>query len=210
MEILPVNGPATASALNRAAGGSGGEVLCFLDAGYRPLAEDWLREVVSFAVQGKIGAVGAKLMDEEGTIASAGVIIGQNGTAGLAHRGLPRGRHGNFVRARLVGNFSAVSIACLVTRREVFEAAGGFDAQDLEHELFAEDYCLRLGRMGYRVVFTPYAELAGSGEAERSVDDPARNKESKRFAERWAAEIGRDPFYNPNFKKTGPTFRLGT
>ena len=202
--------PATASVLNEAAAKTGGEVLCFLNAEFLPLAGDWLEEMVSFAMQEKIGVVGAKMLDAHGTIISAGSIIGQNGTAGPAHYSLPRADHGNFVRAQLVGNYSAVSGGYLVTRRAIFEAVGGFDAANLENKLFAADYCLRLGRAGYRVAYTPYAELARSTKKEKPDRAHTVAEEYEYFVEKWAAEIERDPFYNPNFKNSGPSFRIKT
>ena len=135
LEVLTVPFSA-ASVLNEAAAESVGEMLCFIDGRFRPLSLDWLTELVALAMQEKIGVVGAKLLDADGNIVSAGSIIGLNETIGTAHHKLPREEHGNFVRAQLIGNYSAVSASCMAVRRELFETARGFDAANFEHQFF--------------------------------------------------------------------------
>ena len=82
--------------------------------------------MVSFAIQKEIGAVGAKLLYKNETILHGGLIVGINDSVGIAHHKLPNEKGGYFSRAQVVGNFSAVSISCLVTKREVFEEVGRF------------------------------------------------------------------------------------
>ncbi len=188
-----------AERLNEAVNHSHGEVICFIDNRLSPLSSDWLSEMVSFAMQEKIGAVGAKLLNSDHTIASTGMIVGRNGTTKAAHHGLPADSSGYFFRAGVVNNYSAVSSSCMVIRRLVFDEIGGFDTDDSTLCFFAADLCLRLGRRGYRIVYTPYAELIFSetdGRFDRTIDTSV------------SAGFENDPFYNPNLAVNGPTFSI--
>jgi O-antigen biosynthesis protein len=101
-----------------------------------------------------------------------------------------------------------VTAACLMTRREVFDAAGGFD-ETFPIDFNDVDYCLRVRRAGYRIVYTPYARLYHHESASFGArqQDPAAAAEMRR---RWADVIARDPYYNPNLTRDFPDFRLRT
>ncbi len=197
-------GERRASRLNVAAASATGEILCFLDGRLTPMSRDWLREMVAFVLQTEVGAVGAKLLQANGGIDQTGIILGGRDLIRKAHNGFPRECYGNFLRAALTGNYSAVSWRCLAIRRAVFEDLGGFDAEHFQENLFDVDLCLRLGERDLRVVYTPHAELiAGSQEPETLPEKAGIDY----FRDRWKAVLDRDPFYNPNFTDDGDTFR---
>lgn len=195
-----------AAALNESGLRSKAAVLCFIAAGLTPLAEGWLDELHSLASHKPIGAVGAKLFRADETVIGSGVITGVGRGTAAAHYGLPRNLGGNVGRNVVIGNYSAVSVLCMATRRQHFETLGGFDSSNLPSALFDVDYCLRLKEIGYRVVFTPYAELISPDEIP-AFNDPQQG-ESESFRSRWGAKMENDPFYNPNFSKADGRFRI--
>lgn len=195
---------------NFAARQTSGEILCFADANLKPAARQWLTEMVGFAHQTAIGAVGAKLLYANETILHGGLIFGADGLVGIAHRRFPRDEDGNFTRAQLVNNFSAVSISCLAVRREVFELVGGFDAENFPNKLYDADFCLRLSReKNYRIVFTPYAELVKTDQKKRlNLEKNPTAAEKNNFVRKWRETVERDPFYNPNLSKKDASFSI--
>ena len=198
-----------AERFNFAAAQTDGEILCFADLNLKPLAKDWLAELVSFASQKEIGAVGAKLLDANETVLHGGLIIGAGGAVGAAHEHLSRDGEGSFLRAQIVNNFSAVSISCLTTRREVFDAVGGFDAENLPDNFYDADFCLKLSEKNYRIVFTPYSELIQTNEKKRlNVQIHPTAGERDFFVRKWQKFIERDPFYNPNLSKKDASFSI--
>jgi O-antigen biosynthesis protein len=188
-------------------------VLAFLNNDVEVITPEWLTEMVSHALRPEVGAVGAKLLYPNGTLQHAGVVIGFGGLAGHSHAGLPRETLGYFGRAACVQQFSAVTAACMVMRREVFLQVGGFDDQHFAIAFNDLDIGLRLRQARYSIVWTPYAQLfhhestslgLPSGEGRR---DRFR-EESNNFKRIWAGTIAHDPFYNPNLTITGGTFAL--
>ena len=211
VRIIVCENISRAERYNAAAREIDGEVLLFVDESLRPVAKEWLREIVGFAIQKEIGAAGAKILSADETIRHGGVVLGIDNLIGDAHRGLPRELPGNMGRAQLVGNFSAISIECLATRREVFQAAGGFDAKNFPGNLFGVDFCLRLREKNLRVVWTPYAELIEVKNRARPISEMKPNVvESGFFKTKWGETIERDPFYNPNFSRRKKLFTLET
>lgn len=195
---------------NNAVIAASGEILCFAEVNLRPLGRDWLREMVSFALQKEIGAIGAKLLSPKETIIHAGLLIGNRGGIGVAHRGLPREKDGYLTRARLINNFSALSVSCLMMRRELFELCGSFDAENFPDRLFDVDLCLKLHSKGFRNVFTPHAELIQrDGGKLLQVQRGADEKELARLKQRWPDYFAKDPFYNPNLSKRSEMFGIG-
>ncbi len=192
--------------LNRAVLQSTGEILCFADARLRPLSRDWLKELVSFAVQKEIGAVGGKILDKNETISGGGFVFGFDDLIGTAFHGLPRETDWNLSRARVINNFSAVSAQCMAIRRAIFDETGGFDAENLPNTLFDADLCLKLGEKNRRIVFTPYAELIQTEKSDLQTNLSA--KENEYFRQKWRKIIEKDPFYNPNLSPTGETFTI--
>jgi glycosyltransferase involved in cell wall biosynthesis len=211
VEIVLIDaGPGShAERLNVAAKKATGEILLFFKAGITDGCENWLREMASLALQKEIGAVGAKFLYKEGTIHHGGTILGINGSAGLAHRGLPKDFQGNILRAQVVNNFSAVLGVCMATRRELFIESGGFDKENFANGLYDADYCLRLGERGYRTTWTPYAEfIMDEKSATEEVLDNKDSNEVKAFREKWERVIKNDPYYNPNLTREKEDFSI--
>lgn len=194
-----------AESLNQAAAEARGEVLIFLDANVRPLNEIWLMELTRHALQKEIGAAGGKILNTDATIRNAGIILGMQGAIGFAHQGFPADVTGNFLRAMVINNFSAVSGAFAV-RREIF--GGGFDAKNFPNGLFEIDFCLRLREQGLRNVFTPYAEFLQTAESPTEKVLRRGSAEVLYFKEKWKNILERDPYYNPNFSLAGETFSI--
>ncbi len=204
ISVLRDDSPFNYSRLNNSAvRHARGQVLCLLNDDIEVLTPDWLEEMVSFAVQPGIGAVGARLWYPDGTLQHGGVLVGLGGVAGHAHHRLGRGQPGYFGRAVLQQELSAVTGACLTIRRDVFDAVGGFDEQ-IAVAFNDVDLCLRIRAAGFRNVWTPFAELIHHESASRGQEDSpeklARFRQEVRFMkDRWGATLDGDPFYNPHF-----------
>ena len=205
--------PFNYSRLNNAAvRKSRGELVCLLNDDIEVLSPEWLDELASFAVQPDVGAVGARLWYPDGTLQHGGVIIGIREVAGHAHPRLPKGHHGYFSRAVLQQELSAVTGACLMVRREVFDAVGGLDER-IAVAFNDIDFCLRLRAAGYRNIWTPFAELVHHESASRGYEDNpekmARFQRELRFMqERWGDVLHGDPHYNPNLSTAAGDFSL--
>lgn len=220
VKVIPFQGEFNFSAINNyAARHAAGSILAFLNNDLEAIQPDWLTEMVSQATRPQIGAVGALLHFPDDTVQHAGVILGIGGlngspsVAGHAFKDAPRGSEGQRNRLRLVQNFSAVTAACLVIRREIFEEVGGFDETKLAVAFNDIDFCLRVLKAGYRNLWTPFAELYHHESASRGIEDSPDKLE--RFAAeiatmrgRWAAILDRDPAYNPNLTAEFEDFSL--
>ena len=172
----------------------------------------WLREMVSQLLQKGVGAVGARLWYPTKTIQHAGIIL-ICGVAAHSHWYLPRGAHGYFNRAILQQNFSAVTGACLIVRKQLFEDLGGFDEQNLAVSFNDVDFCLRIRQQGLRIVWTPYANLwhhesASRGHRRTAEEHAQFARETHFIQEKWAALLLRDPYYNPNLTAQAFDFSL--
>ncbi|MDP9100402.1 MAG: glycosyltransferase [Verrucomicrobiota bacterium] len=198
---------------NRAATEARGDILVFLNNDTEIDDAGWLTEMVSHAARTEVGAVGARLWYPDGTLQHGGVVLGLGGVAGHAFPHIPRGHPGYFNRAMLQQNSSAVTGACLAVRKTVFEELGGFDEENLGVTFNDIDFCLRLTQRGYRVVWTPYANLIHHESASRGHQ---RTREEQDEFERavdymqttWGAELMHDPFYNPNLSLNPPGFEI--
>jgi GT2 family glycosyltransferase len=188
---------------NEAAALSSGELLLLLNNDVQGTVSNWVRRLVEHAVRRDIGAVGAKLYYPDGRIQHAGDIIGITGIAGHAHQFEPGEGPGYFGRLITTQNLSAVTAACLMLRREVFERVGGLD--EIFCVAFGDvDLCLRIMRQGWRIVWTPLSECRHYESCTRGVDDTPEKKarfrqETQLFYDRWKSFLRRgDPYYNPN------------
>jgi GT2 family glycosyltransferase len=182
-----------------------GEVLLFLNNDIEGINPDWLERMVKHALRPEVGAVGAKLYYADDTIQHAGIVVGMGGVAGHAHLHFPRSAPGYMERLQIPHNCSAVTGACLMTRREVFEKAGGFD-DGFVLAFNDVDLCLQIQALGYRVLWTPEAELYHFESKTRGYEDSPEKlarfqREYRRFIAKWGKllEAG-DPFFNPNFR----------
>ena len=220
VRVLPFPGPFNYSAINNAAvPETTGDIVVLMNNDTDVIDGGWLREMVSIAVKPDVGAVGAKLLFPDGKIQHAGIVLGvgsHRGGPGIAgHFGYlaentDLGCFGQFVLARDV---SAVTAACMAMRREVFFAAGGFDATDLAVAYNDVDLCLRIRALGLRIVWTPFAELYHLESASRGPNVTPEKIEREEHAgdvmrKRWGPLLDTDPFYNPNFSKIDHTFKF--
>ena len=204
VRVVPFNAPFNYSAINNfAAKQANGTVLGLLNNDLEVINADWLHEMVAQALRPQIGCVGAMLYYPNDTIQHAGVIIGLGGVAGHAFRDFPRNTEGVFNRARLVQNYGAVTAACLVIRKSVFDQVGGLDEKSLAIAFNDVDFCLKVRAAGYLNLWTPFAELYHHESASRGVEDTPEKHERFRgevetMMQRWEQELKHDPAYNPN------------
>lgn len=189
-----------------------GQVIGLVNNDIEVITPDWLEEMAGLALRPDTGAVGAMLYYPDDTIQHAGIVLGLFAFAGHVHAGKPRGHRGYHDRARMVQGLAAVTGACLLVRREVYEAVGGLD-ENLPVEFNDIDFCLRARQRGYRNVWTPHAELYHHESATRLPEDMAARRQ--RFAEitlmqrRWGSALREDPAYNPNLSLQSLEFELG-
>jgi O-antigen biosynthesis protein len=187
---------------NRGAEQASGEILCFLNDDTQVINADWLEILTSRVLLAGVAAVGPILYYPDGTIQHAGVILGLGGVAGHACLGEPRGSYGYFGRACIEQDVSCVSAACMVIRAEAFHAVGGFD-EALPLAYNDVDLCLRLRTAGWRILWTPAAELMHRESASLGRHDEGTHAEQYRhdvavIRKRWGSLLESDPFYNPN------------
>jgi len=186
---------------NYAVSRSDSDILILLNDDVEIISENWMMEMVQHALRSDIGAVGAKLYYDNGTIQHAGVVLGIGGVAGHGHKYFPRKAHGYFSRLKLIQNCSAVTGACMAVRRELYEEIGGLDEENLPIAFNDVDFCLRLGEAGYRNLWTPYAEAYHHESASRGVDNtPAKLRrfasEIEYMKRRWGDILTNDPYYS--------------
>jgi GT2 family glycosyltransferase len=198
--------------VNKGAAAVDGEILCLLNNDMQITQPDWLEEMVGWAVQEGVAAVGARLWYGEGQLQHGGIVLGIQGIAGHAHKFLTRGESGYMNRAELHQTMSAVTGACMVVRRSVFEELGGFD-EALGVAYNDVDFCLRASNAGYRNVWTPHAEMIHHESISRGFEDsPEKQTRFQREAalmhERWGAKLVNDPFYSPNLTLEHEDFGL--
>lgn len=187
---------------NYAVSQSEGKYLLFLNNDTEVLTPDWMTAMVEQAQRPSIGAVGALLLYPDNTIQHAGVIVGLGGVAGHSHKYFPAGVPGYFYQLQTVNNYTAVTGACLMCRREVCEEVGGWE-EELQIAFNDVDFCLKLVEKGYRNIYLPHVVLYHYESKSRGKEDTPEKK--ARFAKeinymqrKWKHIIERDPCYNPN------------
>lgn len=204
IRVLRYEKPFNYSAINNfAVRHVSGEIIGLLNNDLEVINNGWLDEMVSQAVRPEIGCVGAMLYYPNDRIQHAGVIVGLGGVAGHAFRDFPRGTPGYFNRARLAQNYTAVTAACLVLRKSIYEQVGGLDEQALAVAFNDIDFCLKVRAAGYWNLWTPFAELYHHESASRGAEDtPEKHdrfrSEVETMLKRWKNELLHDPAYNPN------------
>ncbi len=198
---------------NFAASEARGEYVLFLNNDIESINPDWLESLVKQAAQPGVGAVGAKLYYADDTIQHAGIVVGMGGVAGHAHLNFPRQAPGHMQRLTYTQNVAAVTGACLLMPKRVFDAVGGFD----EGYVLAfndVDLCLKVLAAGHRVVWTPDAELYHLESKTRGPEDTdEKQKRFKRefdlFHSKWGPFLkAGDPYYSPHFRLDRPDFAL--
>ena len=186
-----------------------GEFVLLMNNDIEVTHPDWLSEMVGVALEPGVGCVGARLWYPDGRLQHGGVIM-VCGVAGHSHKYLPRGQHGYMGRAVLAQDFLAVTAACLLVRRSIFNAVGGLD-ESLQVAFNDVDFCLRVHKAGFRNVWTPFAELVHHESVSRGYEDTPDKQ--KRFASevstlqsRWPELIAHDPCYSPNLTSQSEDF----
>ncbi|ALM54770.1 glycosyl transferase family 2 [Halomonas huangheensis] len=214
VRVLHWNQPFNYSAINNfGASHARGKILALVNNDIEPIHSDWLCEMVSQASRPEIGCVGAKLYYPNDTVQHGGVILGIGGVAGHAHKYFTRNAFGYFTRLHLAHNLSAVTAACLVVRKAIFDEVGGLNAQHLTVAFNDVDFCLRVREAGYRNLWTPYAELYHHESVSRGADDSsykrARAQREVEYMRRaWGDKLDSDPAYNPNLTLVHEDFSL--
>lgn len=214
VRILKDPQPFNYSAINNTAVSSArGDVLCFMNNDTEVISADWLYEMVSHAMREEIGAVGAKLLYPDNCIQHAGVVLGIGGVADHVFCGMSADAPGYMGRAQLIQNYTALTGACLVLRRTVFEEVGGFNPNELKVAFSDIDLCLKIHAAGYHNLWTPYAVLYHHESSSRGTDDTAAKAERAAqeiayMSERWKGLLQNDPAYNPNLALNHAHFDL--
>lgn len=215
VKVLAYNQEFNYSAINNfAVKQAQGDIIGLINNDIEVINPEWLTEMVSQACRADIGCVGAKLYYPDGRIQHAGVILGSGGGSGHAHRYYPCDADGYQGRLKLVQNFTAVTGACLIVSKQLYEAVGGLNEKDLPIAWSDIDLCLKIRQLGYRNLWTPYAELYHHESVSRGRD---KTKQQRRryLAEKaymyrtWPALMYQDPCYNPNLTVIGEGFALG-
>jgi GT2 family glycosyltransferase len=177
--------------------------LLFLDASMEVIDPDWLKTMAEHIQRAEVGAVGARLLNPNGTIEHAGIVVGVNGTVLSAFRGFPPEHSGANRQLQVTRNCSAVLSACMLTRRDLFQQAGGFD-EALSDAVADVDLCLKLRCAGYLIVYTPFANLYWHAPRGHTMDATGESI----MRQRWSDVLQRDPYYNPNLSRERADFSL--
>ncbi|WP_088888797.1 glycosyltransferase [Leptolyngbya ohadii] len=189
-----------------------GDYLLFLNNDTEVITPDWIEAMVEQAQRTSVGAIGAILLYPDNTIQHAGVMLGVSGVAEHSHKHFPLGDPGYFGRLFCVSNYSAVTGACVMCRREVYEQVGGFD-ETLRVAYNDIDFCLKLRRQGYHNLVLSHVSLYHHESKSRGAEDTPEKQqrfqqEIQAMHQTWADVIAHDPCYNPNLTRQGGSYRL--
>jgi GT2 family glycosyltransferase len=187
---------------NWASAHAAGSVLCLMNDDVRVETADWLEALVARLCLEGVGIVGPMMCYPNDTIQHGGVILGLHGVADHAHRSLPRGEAGYFGRASLDQDLSCVTAGCMVIRREMLDAVGGFDER-FEVAFNDVDLCIRVRQAGWRIMWTPAAmlyhhESASLGRHNSPERAEKFAEESRLMRDLWGTYLDNDPYYSPN------------
>ncbi|MCM1541468.1 MAG: glycosyltransferase family 2 protein [Blautia sp.] len=200
---------------NQGVSAAEGEYVVLLNNDTQVITLNWMEELLMYAQREDVGAVGCKLYYEDKTIQHAGVVIGLGAhrTAGHTHYRVSRNNLGYMGRLCYAQDVTAVTGACLMVKKAIYEKLGGLD-ETFAVSLNDVDFCLRVRAAGYLNVFTPFAELYHYESVSRGLDNSGEkaeryNRESELFREKWKKELeAGDPYYNPNFSLDRSDFAL--
>ncbi|WP_146032591.1 glycosyltransferase [Sphingobium sp. SA916] len=215
VQVIAAPGSFNFSAINNLAAASAkGEILCFLNNDTEVMASAWLDRARGLLAMGEIGAVGARLIYPDHSIQHFGLVTGmyEHGVAGGVHLFENSHGYGYFSKHRMIGEFTAVTAACLFVRREDFESVGGFEPQ-LAVAYNDVDLCLKLRALGRRVLCDPSIQLVHKESKSRGHDvSPEKvarlDREALWMVERWGDRLVEDPYYSPNLSIRRPDFAL--
>lgn len=180
-----------------------GEYILLLNNDIKVITPTWLEEMLSICQREDVGIVGAKLLYKDKTIQHAGVVIGMGGIAGHVNRTIPDKAPGYYARTKIINNYSAVTAACLMTKKELYKKVNGLD-ENLKVAFNDVDYCMKIRAINKLIVYTPYAKLYHYESKSRGYENTPEKKkrfegEIKLFANKWKKELENgDPYFNPN------------
>ena len=190
-----------------------GEYLLFLNNDTEIIEKDVIREMLGYCQREGVGAVGARLLYQDDTIQHAGVVVGFGGIAGHTFIGLHRAENSYFHRAMCAQDYSAVTAACIMTKKVLFDQVEGF-TEELAVAFNDIDFCMKIRSLGKLVVYNPYALLYHYESKSRGLEDTPEkvarfNREIAIFAKRWPDILRNgDPYYNPNLTLRKSNFAL--
>lgn len=198
---------------NKAVALSTGELVLLMNNDISMLNAGWLKEMVRYFSNPEVGIVGPKLLYPDGTLQHAGVVLGIGGVAGHRYAREAGDEPGAFGRLALAQDVSAVTGACLLIRRALFQKLGGLDAANLAVAFNDIDLCMQVRAAGYRIIWTPYAVLAHHESKSRGLDTSGEKqerflRESRFMRRKWGNRLMSDPFYNPNLSLNAITPEL--
>jgi len=221
IKILSYPHPFNFAAINNWAVKQIGEpIILFLNNDITVINSDWLSAMVEHIERPEVGAVGAKLYYPNGRIQHAGAVLGVGqfkdkpfGVAGHSHKYFPGRSNGYFEQINVIRDYSAVTGACLMTKRNLFLKVGGFDEKSFVVAWNDIDYCLRLRAKGHLVVYTPYAQLYHYESVSRGQETSGEkmkrfHRECETMYGRWGKALANDPYYNPNLSLEDESFRI--
>lgn len=202
VRVLPCPGAFNFSRIvNQGVAATRADYVLLLNNDIEIIEADWLQEMLAHAQRPEIGCVGAKLFFPDGRIQHAGITIGLGGLAGHPMRFYPGDSAGYLNRLQHVQSYRAVTAACLLVRREVYEEVGGLNETELAVAYNDVDFCLRVEQAGYRNIWTPHARLVHHESASRGLDtDPVRAaryaRECEYLRQNWGTHAPVDGYYH--------------
>ncbi len=204
--------------INAAAAQARGEYLVLLDNDTAILDGDWLHAMLNHAQRPEVGVVGPKLLNPDGSVQSAGLILGAGIGVAPAFAGSSPQEPGYMHRLQLDQDYGAVPGSCMMIRASVFQELGGLHDDGLRHAYSDVDFCLRVGQAGYLVVWTPYSVVLHEGGASRARVDPASMEEKAQRVKtsldvlfrRWLPQLAQDPAHNRNLSLGENPFKAET
>lgn len=184
---------------------STGEYIMQLNNDVELLTSDWLEDLLGYATRSDVGLVGVKLLYPDNTIQHAGVIVGMGGTAGHIMKMIHKDSNCYFGRDKFTQNLSAVTAACMIGRKSIYEEVG-YMSEEFEVAFNDIDFCLKVREKGYLIIYDPYVELTHYESKSRGYEDTPEKKERfsgeiQKFGKRWKDILDKgDPYFNPNFR----------
>lgn len=190
-----------------------GDLLLLLNNDVEIITEEWLDEMVGQAIRPQIGAVGACLYYPDNTLQHGGVILGIGGVAGHSHKYFPSEHTGYFRRLKIVSNYTAVTAACLMIKKDIFLAVGGLE-EDLQVAFNDVDFCLKVWSAGYRNLWLPHVKLYHYESKSRGHEDTPEKqerflKEINFMKKKWSHLLENDPAYSPHLTRIKEDFSIG-
>ncbi|MEK5025682.1 glycosyltransferase family 2 protein [Paenibacillus sp. FSL M7-1046] len=212
--VWPLNIPFNYSKLNNfGAIKAEGELLLLLNNDVEVISENWLTDMAGQAIRPEIGAVGACLYYPDELLQHGGVVLGLGGVAGHSHKHFPAENPGYFRRLKVISNYTAVTAACLMIRKEIFLEVGGLE-EELQVAFNDVDFCLKVWSKGYNNLWLPQVKLFHYESKSRGYEDTPEKqarflKEINWIKRQWSSVLDNDPAYNPNLTKDREDFSLG-